>query len=156
MNGWIYIITNTAVFSFYIVLLIFFLLFFITQPWKKDDTKTLRPLRSLVRIFTARADAHNTNAPLPTFKLRLQKINNPVWKKTCPFISRLFNVPSFLWPTNDNNIYNQTNNRQKTIFTTDEHAGLQDEPNIYFFMSLLLHTKATIIIFIIKIISIIF
>jgi hypothetical protein len=53
-------------------------LFFFTQPWKKDDTKTLRPLRSLVRIFTARADAHNTIAPLPTFKLRLQKINNRV------------------------------------------------------------------------------
>jgi hypothetical protein len=58
--------------------------------------------------------------------------------------------PAFFWPTNDNNIYNQTNNRQKTIFTTDEHAGLQDEPNIYFFMSLLLYTKATIFIFIIK------
>ena len=81
MNGWIYIITNTAVFSFYIVLLIFFLLFFITQPWKKDDTKTLRPLRSLVRISAARADAHNTIAPLPTFKLRLQKINNPRLEK---------------------------------------------------------------------------
>jgi len=54
---------------------------FITQPWKKDDTKTLRPLRSLVRIFTARADAHNTIAPLPTFKLRLQKINNPRLEK---------------------------------------------------------------------------
>jgi hypothetical protein len=32
----------------------------------------------------------------------------------------------------------KTNNRRKKIFTTDEHAGLQDEPNIYFFMSLLL------------------
>jgi hypothetical protein len=40
----------------------------------------------------------------------------------------------------------KTNNRQKKIFTTDEHAGLQDEPNIYFFMSLLLYTKATILI----------
>ena len=90
MNGWIYIITNTAVFSFYIVLLIFFLLFFITQPWKKDDTKTLRPLRSLIRIFTARADAHNTIAPIPTFKLRLQKINNRVWKKTCPLYIQAF------------------------------------------------------------------
>ncbi len=89
MNGWIYIITNTAVFSFYIVLLIFFLLFFITQPWKKDDTKTLRPFRSLVRIFTARADAHNTIAPL-LLKLRLQKINNRVWKKTCPLYIQAF------------------------------------------------------------------
>ena len=54
--------------------------------------------------------------------------------------------PALFLPTNDNNIYNQTNNRQKTIFITYEHAGLQDEPNIYFFMSLLLYTKATIII----------
>ena len=90
MNGWIYIITNTAVFSFYIVLLIFFLLFLSRNLGKKDDTKTLRPLRSLVRIFTARADAHNTNAPLPTFKLRLQKINNRVWKKTCPLYIQAF------------------------------------------------------------------
>jgi hypothetical protein len=96
MNGWIYIITNTAVFSFYIVLLIFFLLFFITQPWKKDDTKTLRPFRSLVWIFTARADAHNTIAPLPTFKLRLQKINNPVsGKKLVPLYPGFLMYPAF-------------------------------------------------------------
>ena len=150
MNGWIYIITNTAVFSFYIVLLIFFLLFLSRNLGKKDDTKTLRPLRSLVRISTARADAHNTIAPFPHSSSGYKKLITASEKKLVPFISRLFNVPSFLWPTNDNNIYNQTNNRQKTIFTTDEHAGLQDEPNIYFFRSLLLYTKATIIIFIIK------
>jgi len=46
---------------------------FITQPRKKTTQKTLRPLRSLVRISTARADAHNTIASLPAFKLRLQK-----------------------------------------------------------------------------------
>ena len=68
--------------SFFLYCLTYFFSFiFITQPWKKDDTKTLRPLRSLVRIFTARADAHNTIAPLPTFKLRLQKINNPRLEK---------------------------------------------------------------------------
>ena len=68
-------------FLFILSYLFFSSFIFITQPWKKDDTKTLRPLRSLVRIFTARADAHNTIAPLPTFKLRLQKINNPRLEK---------------------------------------------------------------------------
>ena len=63
---------------------LFFSFIFITQPREKTTQKTRRPLRSLVRISTARADAHNTIAPLPTFKLRLQKINNPVWKKLVP------------------------------------------------------------------------
>ncbi len=78
-----------AVFSY-----LFFSFIFITQPWKKTTQKTLRPLRSLVRISTARADAHNTIAPLPTFKLRLQKINNPVWKKNLS----LYNPAFLMYP----------------------------------------------------------
>ena len=44
---------------------LFFSFIFITQPREKMTQKTRRPLRSLVRISTARADAHNTIAPFP-------------------------------------------------------------------------------------------
>ena len=44
---------------------LYFSFIFITQPREKRTQKTRRPLRSLVRISTARADAHNTIAPFP-------------------------------------------------------------------------------------------
>ena len=47
------------------ILQYFFLLFLARNFRKKTTQKTLRPLRSLLRISTARADAHNTIAPPP-------------------------------------------------------------------------------------------
>ena len=69
---------NHAVFSCFI-----FSIISITQ--KKRHNKIYRPLQSLVRISTARADAHNTIAPVPHHK----KILANAKKK-----SRLFSLSS--------------------------------------------------------------
>ena len=69
-----------AFFSYFIVSII------VTQPSKKDDTNKLAsPLQSLVRISTARANAHNTIAHFR--HTQITKIKNSSSGTTCLFIT---------------------------------------------------------------------
>jgi hypothetical protein len=108
----------TAIFYFYMLSIFYFflfsLLFLIMQPRKKTTQKTCRPLQSLVRISTARADAHNTIAPFRHTSPSYKNKNNPSGT-TCLFITynSYFTLPALFRSTNYNNIYDQTNNRPK-------------------------------------------
>jgi hypothetical protein len=84
--------------------------------------------------------------PFPHSSSGYKKLITPSGKKLVPLYPGFLMYPAFFDRPMITTFTTKTNNRQKKIFTTDEHAGLQDEPNIYFFMSLLLYTKATIFI----------
>jgi hypothetical protein len=82
--------------------------------------------------------------PFPHSSSGYKKLITPSGKKLVPLYPGFLMYPAFFDPTNDNKHFTT---KQITVKKQSyEHAGLQDEPNIYFFMSLLLYTKATIFI----------